>query len=100
MIGLCPSGRINRGLKPSSFANTARRIKMGTIGTSGRVFPETQQSECAAKSVPMGTASASPQIPEHLSPKQRKTLRQRLHLTPESVAERLFGHIFGRLLAT
>jgi amino acid transporter len=48
----------------------------------------------------MGTASASPQIPEHLSPQQKKTLRQRLHLTPESKAGRLFRYIFGRPLAT
>jgi hypothetical protein len=48
----------------------------------------------------MGTASASSKIPEHLTPQQKRTLRQRLHLTPESAAGRLFRYIFGRPLAT
>src|SRR5437016_587944 len=63
-------------------------------------FPRDTAAGCRAKSVPMGTASASPQIPEHLTPQHKKTLRQRLHLTPESKAGRLFRCIFGRPLAT
>jgi amino acid transporter len=48
----------------------------------------------------MGTSSTSPQIPQHLSSRPKKTFSQRFRLQPEGAVGRLFRFIFGRPLAT